>query len=179
MAKHTQTIRRQFADELFECDHIVWLALKETSYLTNRHQRVKINNSYNHWKLINYCVPQGWSLGPLLFNILLCDLLFKIGDVGVTSYADDSTPCIHETSPNKLLEKIECASRNVFERLYLSSLAMNTKISVSSFNIENKRSQKLVSVTLDHNLHFHDYVPRVLSVPWTKSSHLCFEAKGN
>ena len=28
MVKHTQTIRRQFADELFECDHFVGLALK-------------------------------------------------------------------------------------------------------------------------------------------------------
>ena len=28
MVEHTQTIRRQFADELFECDHFVGLALK-------------------------------------------------------------------------------------------------------------------------------------------------------
>ena len=28
MAKHTQTIRRQFADELFKFDHFVGLALK-------------------------------------------------------------------------------------------------------------------------------------------------------
>ena len=29
MVKHTQTIRRRIADELFECDHFVGLALKE------------------------------------------------------------------------------------------------------------------------------------------------------
>ena len=29
MVKHTQTIRLQFADELFECDHFVKLVLKE------------------------------------------------------------------------------------------------------------------------------------------------------
>ena len=28
MVKHTQTIRRQIADEFFECDHFVTLALK-------------------------------------------------------------------------------------------------------------------------------------------------------
>ena len=28
MVKHTQKIRQQFADELFECDHFVGLALK-------------------------------------------------------------------------------------------------------------------------------------------------------
>ena len=110
----------------------MWLALKETSYLTSRHQRVKINNSYNHWKLINYGVPQGWILGPLLFNILLCDLLFKIDDVGVTSCADDNTPCIHETFPNKVSKKFEYASRNVIERCISQALKWTLKYLLAS-----------------------------------------------
>ena len=43
------------------------------SYLTNRTQRVKINNSYSQWSTILYGVPQGSILGPLLFNIFLSD----------------------------------------------------------------------------------------------------------
>ena len=33
MVKHNQTIRRKIADELFECDHFVELALKGLSQL--------------------------------------------------------------------------------------------------------------------------------------------------
>ena len=44
------------------------------SYLTNRHHRVKINNSYSLRKLVAYGIPQRSILGLVLFNIFLYDL---------------------------------------------------------------------------------------------------------
>ena len=46
------------------------------SYLTNRKQRLKINNTYSSWSKILFGVSQGSSLGRLLFNIFICDLSF-------------------------------------------------------------------------------------------------------
>ena len=65
-----------------------------------------------------------------------------IDNVDVTSDADDNTLYKHRKFPNKVLKKLECASRNIFEWSFhntvkanpgkchfLPSLDMNTKIS--------------------------------------------------
>ena len=62
------------------------------SYLTNRWQRTKINISCSSWEEIMFGVPQGSIIGPLLFNIFLCDLFFIIKETDFSSYADDNTP---------------------------------------------------------------------------------------
>ena len=62
------------------------------SYLTGRYHRVKINNSYILWSPIEHEVSQGSILGPLLFNIFLCDMFFMIDTVDIASYADGNTP---------------------------------------------------------------------------------------
>ena len=54
------------------------------SYLTNRYQRVKINNSYSLWSLIKHGVPQGSILDPILFNIYLCDMFFMVEKANIT-----------------------------------------------------------------------------------------------
>ena len=62
------------------------------NYLTDRKHRTKVNDHFSDFIDLLLGVPQGSILGPLLFNIYICDLLFFVEEDNATSYADDTTP---------------------------------------------------------------------------------------
>ena len=51
------------------------------SYLKNRKQRVRLNNTYKEWIEILFGVPQGSILDPLLFNTFSCNLFLSLHDI--------------------------------------------------------------------------------------------------
>ena len=60
-------------------------------YLRNCKQRTKIDSAYSSWQNILNGVPQGSILGPLLFNMDLCDLFLIMNHEDIANYADDNT----------------------------------------------------------------------------------------
>ena len=61
------------------------------SFLSGRKFRTKIGSSYSPYLDLLVGVPQGSILGPLLFNIYMCDLFPFDYKTNIISYADDST----------------------------------------------------------------------------------------
>ena len=141
------------------------------SYLTQRKQKVKINNVFSNWTDILYGVPQGSILGPLLFNIFLCDLFLAIPDIDIVSYADDNTPYSMGNSEDEVLNKIKNSTENLFSWFQNNSMKINPdkfhllfsktkkiEINICNEKISNSSHEKLLGVTIDHKLNFEEHV---------------------
>ena len=62
------------------------------NYLLDHEQRIKSNSSFSTWSKIEFGVPHGSILGPLLFNKNTLGMFYEQKDVNFAAYADDNTP---------------------------------------------------------------------------------------
>ena len=71
-----------------------------TDYFQNRKQRTKIGSIYSDWEDIISGVSQSSILGPLLFNIFLCDLFLEDENKYFANHTDDTTSYATEVLGN-------------------------------------------------------------------------------
>ena len=141
------------------------------SYLQNRKQRTKIWSSYSLWEEIVSGVPQGSILGPLLFNIFLCDLFLSIENNYFTNYADDTTPYVISNNPDKVVSELRGITEKLFAWFSQNEMKANLVkchmllSSTESLNfqiletvIHNSQSKKLLGVTFDNKLKFEKHI---------------------
>ena len=105
----------------FEAAAVEWIQ----SYLSDRKYTVFFNGSYSGLMPVSCGVPQGSSLGPLLFSIFLNDLPLMLNHATVAMYADDST--IYSSSETASeLERVLNNELKVTERwMRLNKLVLN------------------------------------------------------
>ena len=80
-------------------------------YLTSLKPRTKISDTYSSWQKILSGVPQGSTLGPLLFNIDICDLFLLTEDCDIAKY----TPYLSGKNVEEVLNGLENVLSSLFE----------------------------------------------------------------
>ena len=112
------------------------------SYLTNRSQRVKVDNKYSRSQPILSGVPQGAILSPMLFNVFINDLSFG-PDCYLIKYADDTTLILPHLSFNTS-EEINCKIKLMKNWCSRHSLQLNAS------------KTQIMTIKKNSNIAFHD-----------------------
>lgn len=73
-----------------------------SNYLENRYQRSIVNNVVSEKEKIICRVPQGSTLGPLLFIIYINDMIEFINNIEISLYADDTAFFLGSNNINHL-----------------------------------------------------------------------------
>ena len=156
------------------------------SYLTNRYQRVRINSAYSSWSEINCGVPQGSILGPLLFNIYMCDLFLFVAP-NIANYADDNTPYATCKDTQLVITQLEndaqlllqWMANNAFKAnpdksyLLLNSRDNDLLVVIDEHEIFNSEHVKLLGITIDNELKFNKHVSNLCKKASQKLHALC------
>ena len=116
------------------------------SYLSNRFQYVRLNNSRSKKAKIIYGIPQGSNLGPLLFLMYINDLPKSTCFI-TTLFADDTYLSLSSSSLIRLKTQLNNEINKVDKWLRSNKLSLNYK--KSSYLVTNKFPQQSIDIDLE------------------------------
>jgi hypothetical protein len=146
------------------------------SFLADRRQRVKIHNYLSQWVTLNGGMPQGTWLGLYIFLILINDLTST--EVQLDKYVDDVTAT--ETLGRDDASSMQLVLDDIHHWSNINNMNINAKktkemllgavsknpppaLQLAGQSIECVRSFKLLGVTVNDNLTWHDNISGICS----------------
>lgn len=152
------------------------------SYLSERTQQVKLCNVFSEKRNIEFGVPQGSILGPLLFVLFINDLPLYIKNCTTDLYADDST--LHLSGKNVyMLEKemqnelnsveVWCRENNMYintskskcmligTKPKLSTIEIQPRLEIFSEFLNVSACEKILGIQIDANLIWKEQIDMI------------------
>ncbi len=158
------------------------------SYLCNRQQVIKIDQCISSKKRIEYGVPQGSILGPLLFLVFINDLNNCIELCGTSMYADDTAVFYFADDAEELRMSIQYDMQSISYWMTQNRLSLNVaktkfmmvgsrprlsrqrefKVSLNRETVENVETFKYLGMILDKHLCFNHHIDHIVNKTTTK-----------
>ena len=163
---------RKMRDMAIDPTLIEWVR----SFLSNRKQRVRIGSSTSCYQQVNGGVPQGTVLGPILFMIMINDLLKDWESRW--KYVDDTT--LSETVIVNEESVLQCTLDGINLWCEENDMVLNTRkckeilicfwkkkpnfqqLTVNNYPVEHVNSAKLLGVMLSSDLKWNEHVAYIV-----------------
>ena len=134
----------------FPRDFLIWTL----NYITHRKQFIQIDDTCSEVKNVNFGVPQGSILGPVLFIIYVADLQGNV-NVKCFQYADNTAIYDHA----KISDLNNC--RNTISQS-INKLSAWSKQSTLAFNNDKTKVMILSTPQMSRIHHLDEYDPNIV-----------------
>ena len=129
------------------------------TFLCDRHQFVYINGYRSSLQLLKCGVPQGSTLGPLLFLLYINDLNLAFNHIVTNHFADDTCLMFSSNNLNSLEKVVNNELKLLVEWLECNKLSLNvSKTEMLVFNLHKCPNHSLTIKLNDHKLQPTDHV---------------------